>query len=1040
MNTINQTTRLALLLASAVTIAGCGNEQKTTYPERGAEVFYSYPNSDQTNVSTKAPIVLRLSSAVSDPSSLDSSMVSLVRAADDSVVDVSISMAEGSDDRSIILHPDSALISGETYRVEIGNILTEKGPLQFSDGHFSFTTALASEGPRSTKISSEEFVMVSMFPDNDELPILDFSALRFRFTQPIDSATVQYGTSIRLTDSDDQLVEANVLAKEHFLTISPVDKLTAGKNYTVVLSDQLSSHYGAPLVAPFTGTDSFSFVPKASGPTETMALIAPASGERSVLTGDIVNLVPVVSILLGDDTKSQQSGDVFAELAFVPNFPDATPLRIPRGSILTGDALEILISGVIPVSFDSGDVTIQFISDATGYLLPNPYTDAPSAPRQLRMMMDIAISTGGTVANAGFSQDLLHLELIGQAIVENGVLTTDAITVVEADVLGLETGYGVLNFRMQAYDDQLAAPSAPIDSAAPTIKSWMPGDDNALKQRKGEPVLIFFDELIDPKSLTDRVQLWQDGNQVSAADVSIKLDGAALIINSSFDYNKSYEIQLLDGITDLSGNTLAATTLSFETAKFVNGSLASPFIMTSYPGTPCALVNGSRNLPAGIAGRCDGGQDQDDYLPLAAMPADRDIRVRFSQNMDISSFVLGQSFRVEQLNANGMVIETVPGELRVFDREVRFMPDEPWQEDNYYQYVLVSNGNSRSSNCTPGSMICAVNGLPLKTRLLAKQASQAPTLNGGGPNFVMPFRGAAALDTIYTQLSNLPVADVNANTLRDAGEDNPIDNVEMLKNSTLLEIAETGGTVAKANVGCKVGQSCPKDTYAYILGALDADVQGYISAADIPNIAKSTVPQAVMDAGGGILVYLYPNVMMASETTVYAETTLGPLATTDPAPTGPLIMRMRHQCDARDTVPNNQPNASSLPPCNGHHGLVEGWIIAGTNDQGEPQPEFLAILNLYLDTPALNLVIKVLGLLPTSADHNMNSNGLANVSVRGPVAFIEDGRIEIGQISQEDVIANIEISAVAGLAGGNVKLRIPAGGVNLNYISSPVKR
>src|SRR5690554_7913044 len=103
----------------------------------------------------------------------------------------------------------------------------------------------------------------------------------------------------------------------------------------------------------------------------------------------------------------------------------------------------------------------------------------------------------------------------------------------------------------------------------------MPGDDNALKQRKGEPVLIFFDELIDPKSLTDRVQLWQDGNQVSAADVSIKLDGAALIINSSFDYNKSYEIQLLDDITDLSGNTLAATTLSFKTAKFVNGSLAS---------------------------------------------------------------------------------------------------------------------------------------------------------------------------------------------------------------------------------------------------------------------------------------------------------------------------------------------------------------------------------------------------------------------------------------------------------------------------------
>ena len=55
------------------------------------------------------------------------------------------------------------------------------------------------------------------------------------------------------------------------------------------------------------------------------------------------------------------------------------------------------------------------------------------------------------------------------------------------------------------------------------------------------------------------------------------------------------------------------------------------------------------------------------------------------------------------------------------------------------------------------------------------------------------------------------------------------------------------------------------------------------------------------------------------------------------------------------------------------------------------------------------------------------------------MAFIDDGRMEISQLSQDDVFANIEISAIGGFAGGNVMLRIPTGGINLNYISTAVK-
>lgn len=1040
MNMTNRHTRLGLFLASALAITSCGDDTQTvTFPGRGAEVFYTYPDAQQAGVSVHSPVVVRLSHALADPGAVNNGMIKLVRNSDDTEVTVDISVAADSGDRSVVLRPQQPLTPGETYRVDVLALTTIEGPVQFAPGSFTFTTAAAVKGPRSAQVTDTTFSMRQMFPDNDALPVMDFSSLRFQFTQPVDPETVRYGDTVTLVDANGADVEATVLAKHHFLTIDPVDNLVPGASYTVTLSNQLASRYGVALDAPFDGSDSLTFSPSNSGPTETMVLRAPATGELSPLTGQPINLVPVIATLLGDNTQSQQEGDVFNELAYVPNFPDATPLRISRGSLLSGGALDVRISGEVPAGFDSGAVTVQFISDANGYLLPNPYTDAPNAPRQLRVMMDVAISTGNAVANAGFTQDVLHLELIGQAIVENGVLTADALTVVESDVLGLETAYGVLSFHMEAYADQLAAPAQPVDVTAPQILSWTPGPGNDLKQRSGDPLVVNFTEAVDPGSLDGRVQLWADGVQVN--DIDISLDGTALVIRTPLAYDTSYDITLLDGITDLAGNTLAATTLSFEMAEYVTSDPASPFVTTSYPGVSCVIAVGSRDLLNNIAGRCAGGQATDDVLPLGRMPANRDIRVRFSQNMDVDSIVLGQSFRVEQIDALGVVQGTVAGQLSVSERSLSFMPDEPWQEDALYQYVLVSNGGSNSSACTPGSMICAANGLPLKTRLLATSTNDAPAINGGGPEIAVAFRGAAPVTSAFSQLSNLPTADVNGNALRDAGEESPVDenndlvNPEMLKNSNLMQIDSTGGSIAEANMGCAIGEECPEQAYAYITGALDVEIMGYVSAADIPSVARGTVPQAVIDAGGGVLVYLYPNVMTVSESTVYARTGLEPVAAAAPASTGPLVMRMRHQCDARIGAIPAQPNAGSLPACNGHHGLVEGWILDGGSS-----PEFVAVLDLYLDAPALAPVITVIGFIPTTAEHNLRSYGLDDVTVRGAVTFLDDGRMEISQLSQTDLFVDIGISAVAGLAAGNVKLRIPTGGINLNYISTAVKK
>ncbi|HAM74819.1 MAG TPA: hypothetical protein DCQ09_04050, partial [Alcanivorax sp.] len=97
--------------------------------------------------------------------------------------------------------------------------------------------------------------------------------------------------------------------------------------------------------------------------------------------------------LLEDQTVSKQTGNVFGELAFPPAFPDVTPLRVARGSRLVGDALEVLVGGQVPVGFNSGDVTVEMVADATGYLFPNPTSASPNAAKNLRLFLDLSTTT-----------------------------------------------------------------------------------------------------------------------------------------------------------------------------------------------------------------------------------------------------------------------------------------------------------------------------------------------------------------------------------------------------------------------------------------------------------------------------------------------------------------------------------------------------------------------------------------------------------------------------------------------------------------------
>src|SRR5699024_12636950 len=106
--------------------------------------------------------------------------------------------------------------------------------------------------------------------------------------------------------------------------------------------------------------------------------------------------VPLAAVLLGAKRSTIQYVDIFAGLAFLSDFVEVSPLRVPRGSLLLGTNIDVRVAVVVNANGDreltvedaantpgimkTGDVSVSFISDATGYLYSNPYSSDPDAP------------------------------------------------------------------------------------------------------------------------------------------------------------------------------------------------------------------------------------------------------------------------------------------------------------------------------------------------------------------------------------------------------------------------------------------------------------------------------------------------------------------------------------------------------------------------------------------------------------------------------------------------------------------------------------
>ncbi|MFP3978261.1 Ig-like domain-containing protein [Marinobacter sp. KMM 10035] len=1038
------------LLASLIVACSDSDTLELTPKLANPDLVYSYPTDGQRNVSPATDVVLRFSEPV-DSDSLQRS--ARLRS---EVGDVDYVITSIDDGYSVLLTPAEPLVTGTNYEVVFNNpVLAQDGReirnlndnLANDAPGIQFITRGGFTGFKNVDSAGQNFAVATINPaPNTLFEPSDFASFRIELTHPAHPDWQVLGGTIELLDAQGDKVPANVFVQDRRITLDPCiaegadncglpgDNLTGGERYKLSVKD-------FPAITGERLTYASQFLAKSTKPTVvqfqnvTDPGITEGNAELvlSKLNGQPVNGVILNSVLLGNTDVSESSGGLYSELAFAPAFgaDEALPIRVPRGTRLTGSSVGVRANGTVPVLDErtgqaqtTGALVITMITDATGYLIPNPYTDDIHAPSHVRLFIDVSMSTEMASPNAALTQNLLHAELVGIAQVEDGLLKIDVLGVLEPALLGREVADSTIAFQITgdtSVDAQLAAfDDRESDREPPGLLSWSPGTlgekdfapDMGKLHRPGDPVTLFFDEPILESSVATGVILKAGASEVP---VNYRVDGSSVSLNpeGGLKHGVTYFVELNSNLTDLAGNGFPQQVLEFELPDLGTGvAKVSPLPLTTYPGYPCVTVG--LDLASNKHGQCvDGAIDGPlgEVIPLSRLPANRPISVLFSQSLDESTVRLGETFKVDSVNEDGTTrVENVPGRLEFSNQRIRFFPAEPWQRDALYRYTLASSQGGGCDNAICSETDQNGLGLPLQTDLLVNSEDI------GGPDLEIYFRGAPQTDHVFVPLRSVPVRDANSNYVIDcnsasdclepfdhepypAGQSAPTVYKPSKNATTILSggpAKVVGLELLPARIGCKPSQSgdCPENKFLYKTYGLNIDLAGPID------------PSVFGDEG--IEVKVYPTVIATTPISVFLEV-FGEQVT------GPAIVRMRH------VVTEDNP---------------EGHIV-GMIDQGaDGRLRFRTTAPAYLDAPNL----KLFGQTDSLLKHDIYSTEF-ELELSGPVRLIDDGRllVTLETLNVVNLKANVGFEKVLkGLV--ELSLTIPAGGANLNLISLPVKQ
>ena len=893
--------RLFLLVIFSIGLQGCGDESTSDVDFSSWEksyLVYSFPFNTQDNVSAKSNIILSFTHGIEDPDMQNHVQVFRILTDADDVPVAGIVSQQDETPETINFTPLENFNEGDHYRIDYTGLVTEFGEVEdVRDIQFSIFSA---RDPSVEEGVEAEFSVVAEHPVA-ELPFMDFSSIRLTFSHSIDRNSIVINDTFSLKEEgNDTSIAGDIFISGRVITFDPKDDLNPASSYVLSLTEGIKSESGLALTVADYENKVYTALSSLPRTTLVQQITDSNAGQiLSPLSGEVINSVPLKTILIGEDDATYVGGDLFAELAFIPNFPNASPLVLRKGTVMSGSAIEVKIGGHVPAGFNTGAINMTLVSDGHGYLINNTSTDDKNAPKQVHLLLDVAMTAEGSLANGTMSQDILHLELFGWAKTANDVMVIDAIGEVSPRILGLEDASATVSFHLEAYADQNNAPSMPVDSISPELQSWVPAD-NAGYMNLSEPLLLTFNEPLANSSLINAISLQANG---SDQVISVHQDGSVLIIQPQniLAHNTQYQLSLLETITDIAGNRIDPLELSFTTPYINTTDKAAALIESAYPGYNCLLTG--ENVANGISGRCANGKGDDDLFSLFELPANRNIEVTFNQPMKLDSMVLGNTcttgtVRIAKVDDSANCIETVPGLLKRTATGLSFIPNAMWQDGQKYRYSLVS---AVHDGCDDNTVICSQENLPLNTDPLKLTSENRQE---GGDTFSIVFSGIAAEnDYVLNPLAKIPTTDTNKNFAFDSDESGTV------KNSGILRIDGFSGLVSGAEMGCRAAdEPCDDKKKIYISGLLPTDVGRW----DEDN--------------QHIEVKIYPQALMSTSALMYAKL---PIIGWKEEPTGPQIMRVRYSVDGQ-------------PP--------KGYITE--NAQG--QATFSTVLTVYLDAPELN--------------------------------------------------------------------------------------
>lgn len=1026
---------LLLPLAGSLLLTGCGEDlSQLKAPVVPQALTYSYPLDGQSAVPTSTPILLRFSQPLAEEAADLAQQLTLI-GPDGEITLHGIRLTD--DQQGLVLRPVSPLAHSATYSLK-----TDGDGLALP-GNIDFSTAPATNGPLLEQTEGTgAFRVIRRIPDGSaSYPVTDMAVFRLQTNEPVDPATVRYGETLSLLSTSGELVSAEVLVQDHRITIDPLEALAPGETYQLALTDGIHSRIAdTPIQVP---AEPWQYLATDTQPRGLMAQrTRDSNGGRLVskLTGASLNSVGLQSLLLGDDNSTEASGLVFAELGYLPRFDgngQSIPLRIARNSLMQGSQLEVLVAGTLPAGFDSGAIDIRFLSAASGFLRPNPYTSLDSAPRIVELYLDLALSTANPIANGAFAQQLLHVHLVGTAFVENGVMAIDAAGVIEPGVLGLDTASGLITFRLEgrADNDSQLNPADFADQTAPEVKHWVPGVGGENTLQPGDPVVVFFTE---PMSLTSlqtpgNVTLSSDNGSpgtFTAMETTLVPNGSALKIipRTPLLSNVNYTLDL-QNLTDLAGNALVPQSYSFSLpdTTATAPSYQAPLVLTSHPGYPCAKT--AANLPT-HQGRCSGGKVSDDVLPVPTHPGNQPLLVRFSQDMDKGSFIAGQTVRVQhQQDGIWQDLDSADYILQTGTRQLQVVPVMGWQTGRLYRYLLSSDYSNS------GTLIRSRAGLPLQTEVLTAGVRDIGDRSYGGPTLANYFIATEPDGHLPLPLRNLPTADVNSDLQFAQGTEPGSQSGESMPNAAGLAVTgvsplNSDTVVTAGRVGCRTDSSCPAGQYIYLTAGLDTRI--YPEPNEQGELEVDIFPSFLATSSNDLWVRIDTSFIDAFPDFILSVD----LSEHEQIPTGPMFMRIRYTDDGAGNV---------APP--------KGVIY--TDDNG--QLSFRTTLDVYLDAPYLNP-----SLGPAVLNHNLRSYPINDLTISGPITFLNDGRMQIALSNEGPITINADVEGTIEITGSNtgglcglwpftyicggianvavdadtrLQLQIPPGKLRLNYLS-----